>query len=173
MLPRLRLSLAAVLAVGLFAARAVAEEKKDGPPEFPREDVEFFENHVRPLLVTRCIDCHGPDKQEGKLRLDSREAVLAGGENGPAIVPGDPDASLLIAAGHHKDEPAQMPPQGEHGDDTLASLTRWVKLNAPWPTRNATLKPIVAIPEFHITSESRDFWSLRPVVEPPLPAVQR
>jgi Protein of unknown function (DUF1553)/Protein of unknown function (DUF1549)/Planctomycete cytochrome C len=157
----------------LAAVITRAEEKKDAAPEFPREDVEFFENYVRPLFVTRCIDCHGPDKQEAKLRLDSREAVLAGGENGPAIVPGDPDHSLLIAAVHYKDDRVQMPPKGKLDEDKLAALTRWVKLNAPWPTRNATLKPIVAIPEFHITPESRDFWSLKPVVQPPLPSVQR
>ena len=172
--------LVALAAVALFAvvvrfsyAQDKVQEKKDAPPEFSREDVEFFENHVRPLFVTKCIDCHGPDKQEGKLRLDSREAVLAGGENGPAIVPGDPEHSLLIAAVHYKDDRAQMPPKGKLDDDKLAALTKWVKLNAPWPTRNATLRPIVAIPEFKITPESRDFWSLKPVVEPPLPEVQR
>jgi hypothetical protein len=151
----------------------LAEDKKDAPPEFSREDVEFFENHVRPLFVTRCIDCHGPDKQEARLRLDTREAVLAGGENGPAIVPGDPEHSLLIAAVHFKDDRAQMPPKGKLDDDKLAALTKWVKLNAPWPTRNATLRPIVAIPEFKITAESRDFWSLKSVAEPPLPDVRR
>jgi cytochrome c553 len=168
-----RLPIAATLVLAVLIVSASAEEKQDAPPEFPREDVEFFENSVRPLFVTKCIDCHGPDKQEGKLRLDSREAVLAGGENGPAIVPGDPEHSLLIAAVHYKDDRAQMPPKGKLDDDKLAALTRWVKLNAPWPTRNATLKPILAIPEFKITPESRDFWSLKRVVEPPLPVVQR
>jgi len=168
-----RISLVAVLALGLLIVRASAQEKKDAQPEFPREDVEFFENYVRPLLVTRCIDCHGPDKQEAKLRLDSREALLAGGENGPAIVPGDPEQSLLIAAVHYKDDRAQMPPKRKLDDDKLEALTRWVTLNAPWPTRNSTLKPILAIPEFKITPESRDFWSLKPVVDPPLPAVNR
>jgi mono/diheme cytochrome c family protein len=168
-----RLPLAVALGLGLLIVPARGEEKKDAPPEFPREDVEYFENHVRPLLVTKCIDCHGSDKQEGKLRLDSREAVLAGGENGPAILPGDPEHSLLIAAVHYKDDRAQMPPKGKLDDDKLAALTRWVKLNAPWPTRNAELKPILAIPEFKITPESRDFWSLKPVVEPPMPVVKR
>ena len=65
------------------------------------EDVQFFETHVRPLLIEHCQRCHGPKKQEAGLRLDSRQAVLTGGDNGPAIVPGKPDESLLIGAVRH------------------------------------------------------------------------
>src|SRR5215210_7053407 len=61
-------------------------------------DLEFFEKQVRPLLVASCTECHGDEKQSNDLRLDSREAILKGGERGPAIVPGKPDTSVLIQA---------------------------------------------------------------------------
>src|SRR6516225_6934294 len=57
---------------------------------FPPEAVEFFETRVRPVLAESCVKCHGEKKQSSELRLDSRQAVLAGGANGPALVPGQP-----------------------------------------------------------------------------------
>src|SRR5690349_3744526 len=59
------------------------------------EGIEFFEKKIRPLLVERCHECHGPQKQRGGLRLDSRSAVLKGGDNGPALVPGEPGNSRI------------------------------------------------------------------------------
>src|SRR3954464_7506933 len=66
------------------------------------DDVEFFEKRVRPVLATNCYSCHGPDKQFGSLRLDSRERVLSGGKSGPAAIPGKPNESLLIKAVRHQ-----------------------------------------------------------------------
>src|SRR5687767_12049197 len=60
------------------------------------EDTQFFESKIRPILVENCHRCHGDKKQNGKLRLDSLAAMLAGGESGPAITPGKPKESLLI-----------------------------------------------------------------------------
>ena len=71
----------------------------------------FFELKVRPVLAGTCVKCHGPVKSSGGLRLDSREAMLKGGESGPAVVPGDPGASLLIRAIGHADESLEMPPE--------------------------------------------------------------
>src|SRR5689334_18962173 len=78
------------------------------PPCAPAADArplpaqaEFFEKSVRPVLATHCLECHGARKQKGGLRLDSRAAVLAGGDSGPAIVPGKPEKSLLITAVHY------------------------------------------------------------------------
>src|SRR5581483_4658346 len=65
---------------------------------------DFFEKSVRPVLATHCFECHGQAKQKAGLRLDSRAAILAGGETGPAIVPGKPQESLLVKAIHYKDE---------------------------------------------------------------------
>src|SRR5262249_46604595 len=73
------------------------------------ESVAFFEKEVRPVLAQKCQKCHGPKKQESGLRLDSRAALLQGGERGPAIVPGKPDQSNLIAAIRQQGD-LKMPP---------------------------------------------------------------
>src|SRR4051794_32718254 len=69
----------------------------------------FFEKEVRPLLAARCVSCHGEPKVKGGLRLTSREAILRGGDNGPAVVAGNPEESLLVQAVRYQDEP-RMPP---------------------------------------------------------------
>ncbi len=70
---------------------------------------------MRPVFATNCYKCHGPDKQNGELRLDSRAAILTGGESGPAIVPGKPDESLLIRAVSYLSDGPQMPPKEKGG----------------------------------------------------------
>ena len=90
---------------------------------------EFFETKVRPVIFDRCLDCHGREKSKGGLRLDSREAVLKGGESGPVVLPGKPDASPLIAAIRY-DGDVQMPPKGKLKDEEIAALTEWVKRGA-------------------------------------------
>src|SRR5262249_62000231 len=89
---------------------ALAGETK--PKEAALDDasrIEFFEKSVRPVLATRCQSCHGATKQKGGLRLDSRSAALAGGNTGPAVVPGDAGASLLIQAVNYGED-VRMPP---------------------------------------------------------------
>ena len=68
------------------------------------EQIDFFEKHVRPLLVNRCQKCHGPEKQWATLRLDSREGLLVGGESGPSIVPGRPEESEILRRIRHSDD---------------------------------------------------------------------
>ena len=97
------------------------------------EAARFFETEVRPLLVSRCYECHGPDsKGEGGLRLDSRAAALMGGDSGPAIVPGSPDESLLIDAVRYGDV-FKMPPKSKLPDDEINRLVAWVRQGAAWP----------------------------------------
>ena len=76
-----------------------------------RQELQFFEQHVRPLLATHCFECHGSKKQFSELRVDSRDGLLRGGENGPALVPGKPEESLLIEAVRR--ESLEMPPEEE------------------------------------------------------------
>ena len=78
---------------------AITQVTLDGVMQSPGgpEATQFFEARIRPILAANCYDCH-TEEQLGGLRLDSREAMLKGGTRGPAIVPGDPDHSLLIAA---------------------------------------------------------------------------
>jgi hypothetical protein len=93
--------------------------------------VEFFEKNVRPILSARCQSCHGPNKQKGGLRLDTRAAVLNGGATGPAIVPGNPKESLLVDAINYGDT-HQMPPKSKLPPAEIATLTEWVQRGAPW-----------------------------------------
>src|SRR5689334_10675719 len=86
------------------------------------EQATFFETKVRPVLVARCYECHGPESDaEGKLRVDSLSALLTGGTLGPAVKPGDPKGSLLISAINHG-EFVQMPPKSKLPPNEIADL---------------------------------------------------
>ncbi|MBS0204162.1 MAG: PSD1 domain-containing protein [Planctomycetes bacterium] len=99
------------------------------------EQVRHFETAVRPLLIEHCLKCHGAEKQWGSLRLDSRAALLKGGDTGPAIVPGQPEDSLLIRAIRHVDADLKMPPAPKErlSDRQIAEIVQWVKQGAPYP----------------------------------------
>ena len=100
--------------------------------------ITFFENEVRPLLVEKCQKCHGPRKQESGLRLDSRQALLKGGERGPAVVPGKTEQSILIAAVRQSGD-LKMPPGGRLSDAQIAVLNRWVADGAAWPDEKSAV----------------------------------
>jgi len=129
-------------------------------------DDEFFEKHVRPVLVERCLSCHGPEKPKGGLRLDTRAAALAGGDGGPAVVPGKPKESRLIAAVRHADDDLKMPPAGKLPAGEVAALEAWVARGAPWP---ATLQ--LAAPNA-IAKAASTHWAFRRVTRPPLPQIR-
>jgi mono/diheme cytochrome c family protein len=132
---------------------------------------EFFEKHVRPLLVTNCFKCHGAEKQKGGLRLDSRAALLEGGDSGPAMIAGKPDDSLLIRVVRYTGT-TRMPPKGKLAAEQVNALTAWVKMGAPWPETVAAVRPPAPTAGLNITAKERAFWSFQPVREPPLPAVK-
>ena len=115
----------------LFAVITVGTDWSLGS-DTPADQVEFFEKQVRPVLVESCGKCHGVDKQSGGLRLDSRAALLEGGENGPAVVVGQPDQSLLIQVVRQTHNDIKMPPKGKLTDAQAETLEDWVKLGAPW-----------------------------------------
>jgi len=100
---------------------------------------DFFENKIRPILADNCYKCHSTyaEKIKGGLLLDSREALLKGGDTGKAVVPGNPDASLLIKAVRYNDPDLQMPKNKKLADDQIADLVAWVKMGVPDP-RSAT-----------------------------------
>jgi hypothetical protein len=133
--------------------------------------LELFEKKIRPLLVEHCYECHaaGAKKLGGKLLLDHRAGVLNGGETGPAIVPGKPEKSLLIAAVKYSDDVAHMPPSGKLPAAAIADLEAWIKLGAPDPREApATLTPAADSWET-ILATRRVWWSLQPVQKPPVP----
>ena len=94
------------LAQGPTASSPIAGAPPADAGKLDPAAVKFFETKVRPLLAEHCFQCHGPEKQRAGLRLDSREAMLKGGDSGPAVVPGQPDKSLLVEAINHGDESA-------------------------------------------------------------------
>ncbi len=137
------------------------------PNQSSAEQLQFFENDVRPLLAKKCVGCHGPEEQEGGLRLDSLTGFLRGGDSGAAFVPRNPDESRLIRAIHYDDDILQMPPDGRLADEQIQTLVRWVKIGAPWP-KDQALRP-VAETNFEITAKDREFWSFQPIRRSNLP----
>jgi cytochrome c553 len=131
----------------------------------PGTPAEHFELNVRPLLATKCYSCH-TDAKSGGLQLDTREHLLAGGNSGPAIKPGDPEGSLLIQALRHTHPRLKMPPGAKLQDEQIAAVAAWIKAGAVWPAGAAKA------PKYVITSEQRSFWSFRPLVEPVAPRVK-
>ena len=124
----LGVAVAVVLVVSLFASP---------PPAAAQSPEEFFETRVRPVLAEHCYSCHGP-LARGELRVDSREALLEGGVSGPAIVPGDPDVSLLIRSVRHEIEGQEMPQSGDPlGAQQIDGLAEWIAMGAPWPVAAA------------------------------------
>ena len=138
--------------------------------EATREQIQFFESKVRPLLASHCYQCHGPEKQKGKLRLDSRSTLVAGGESGPAIVENDPAASLLIQAINYQS--LEMPPSGKLKDGEIEILTRWVAMGAPWTPGEMVRSKVEQNDKDNISEEDRQFWSFQPIVRPPVPTVE-
>jgi mono/diheme cytochrome c family protein len=128
----------------------------------------FFEEKVRPILESHCYSCHGPTKQKAGLRVDSRTAMIRGGDSGPILEPGDPGASRLIEVIRY-DGDTQMPPRRKLDDAEIAVLTRWVKQGAEWPDLTAATPEPSPPPTRVITAEDRAFWAFRPVrdVSPP------
>jgi len=137
---------------------------------FKPDDLAFFENRIRPLLVKHCYECHSAEAKElqGELLLDSRPTTRRGGAKGPAVVPGNLDRSLLIEAVRYKNEAMQMPPDGKLTAAEIADLEQWVKIGAPDPRATATKSAGKLID----VAAARQFWSLRPIANPPIPAVK-
>src|SRR4051794_20887969 len=134
-------------------------------------DLEFFEREVRPVLVAKCVGCHGPKKQSGDLRLDSRAAALAGGKAGPAVVPGKPDESILVEAINYGDL-VQMPPKTKLPAKEIAALTKWVERGAAWPGEaKKPDAPKSAVRPFDLAERSKH-WSFQPIRRGEPPAVK-
>jgi len=97
----------------LLSLGSVLDARQDAARPPDTAGLEFFEQKIRPVLVEKCYSCHSAaaEKLKGNLHLDTREGTLKGGDLGPAIVPGDPDRSLLIKAIRFTDEDLQMPPK--------------------------------------------------------------
>ena len=165
-----RLSLAIMLIVGLPRGTSAGDV-----PSFTSDQIRFFETQVRPVLVENCTGCHGASKVKAGLRLDSRAAILTGGDSGEAIVAGDPEQSLLVEAIRY--EGLEMPPKGKLPARQVEALTRWVQMGAPWPTEAAPVAAVAGVepasnirkPGYAVTDADRAHWSFRPLQTPAVP----
>ena len=123
------------------------------------DDIDF-ERDIYPILKESCLDCHGPDEQESGFRVDSRVALLLGGDYGePSVVPGNLEKSVLISAVSYEDSDLEMPPDEKLSDKKIELLKQWVKEGAVWPGQ-MTAK---------IERKKSDHWSFQPVVRSEVP----
>ena len=136
-------------------------------PVWSQSKEDFFETKIRPILATECFSCH-TDSQLGGLRLDSREAMLQGGKSGPAIVPGDPEKSLLLAAVRQTGT-LKMPKGGKLTPDQIEAIAQWIRTGAVWP---ATVNTRVPANGDLIDPARRAFWSFQPLHPAPAPTVK-
>ena len=163
----------------LFAKQSLADEAADHT---------FFEARVRPLLVAKCLECHGSDKPKAGLRLDSRESLLKGGESGPAVVVvpsdgpadpsqtnpqtvGKPEESLLIDVISYRNT-VQMPPKAKLSPAEIATLTEWVRRGVPWPNSKGSVPQPATTVQPGFSDEQTSFWAFQPVGHPIPPNVR-
>jgi hypothetical protein len=157
--------------VALLALASALRAADAAAPALSSSDMQFFESKIRPVLADRCYKCHSrdSDKVRGGLMLDSREALLHGGNTGPAIVPGKPNESLLISAINYKDDDLQMPPKGDKlTPQQIADLTEWVRRGAPDPRTLVTKGSSAAY-----GGVGKAHWAFQPVTKPALPEVSQ
>jgi mono/diheme cytochrome c family protein len=150
----------------VLAAAALPQEAAPSP-----EQRAWFETAVRPLLAERCHGCHGPTRQKSGLRLDHRSFALRGGARGPALVPGDPGASRMIAAIGYGDSDLQMPPKSKLADAEIETLTEWVRRGAYWPDEPAPAAAAADAKTFDLDGRRAAHWAWQPVQRPEIPDV--
>ena len=166
MKPLLRILLAHAIACGVAI-----------PAGAQQADTEFFESKIRPLLATQCYACHTRSKLGG-LRVDSRAALLEGGEHGPAIVAGDAEASLLILAVRQTDPSLAMPKSADKlSDAQIADLVQWIDRDAPWPVAVDVADAAAGAQHddtgiedgYIISDQQRAWWAFQPLGRPTAP----
>ena len=151
----------AVLALtGLLALQACAVGE-----ETSREQVDFFENSIRPLLVDHCYDCHSVEsgEAEAELLVDSKAAIRRGGVRGAAVVPGKPAQSLLMRAINYTDSKLQMPPDGKLKPAEIQLLERWIAIGAPDP-RQESGSGVPAKSASPLERDPKSHWAFNPPV---------
>jgi hypothetical protein len=148
----MRRILVCLLILGSGAAAAPGQSASADPES-------FFELTIRPVLAGTCFKCHGEKKTSGGLRVDSRGALLKGGDSGPAVVPGDPSRSLLIAVLRHSAGDIKMPPGRKLAEAALADFETWIRQGAVWPV--TVSKEPAAARKVH--------WAFQPVRKAPPP----
>ena len=165
---RLGVAMAALAGVGTLPTTTWAAATVPAPT---REQVDFFESKIRPILSEHCYQCHSVEsgKSKGSLLLDSRAALRKGGGTGPTLVEGEVEKSLLIQAVRYADEDLQMPPAdagGKLAPEKIAALEQWVRMGAPDPrVTDVTSSALNMV-------KARGHWAFQPLSKaapPPVP----
>jgi len=166
------------LSIGAIGAGIAGATSGSAAPDASVPDaawVEFFENRIRPVLAEHCYRCHSAEaeKLEGGLQVDHRDHLLAGGEAGPAIRPGDAAGSRLLEAIRYGNPDLQMPPKDRLAESVVADFERWIAAGAPWPDEPVPDRHGEAEEEsFDLEGRRAEHWSWRPVKKPAPPAVE-
>lgn len=155
--------MAAVLLLGVAGRLPAAGSEKPSAAE-----IEHFEKRIRPLLHEHCYACHSgeADVLQGGLRVDGGAHLLSGGDSGAAVVPGEPDESLLIQSVRYQGDGYDMPPEGKLPDEAIALLVDWVQRGAVFPGQDAAAPAPRATIDW---DEGRRFWAFQPLARPSLP----
>ena len=159
----------------LLATLTAAVHTVWGAPPVPSPGpaaTEFFEARVRPVLVAHCYTCHSADtKPAGGLRVDDRNGLLAGGNSGAAVIPGDPEASVLLQRVSHANPKRRMPKEGEPlTQEQIADLTHWIRDGAAWPA--VKVSPSLGRPKEWYEPLRKEHWGWQPLKEPQIPTVR-
>ncbi len=164
------LTLASVVLVGSVLRAGQTLAPASAAPQ--AHDANLFETKIRPLLAANCFACHGESAMSG-LRVDSREALLRGGETGPAIVPGDPEKSTLLKAVRHAEGFPRMPRgRAKLAAADIDAIAEWIRAGAAWPSTDDAVPTPAVSHERVITPEQRAFWAFQPIRQPAVPAVK-
>jgi hypothetical protein len=140
--------------------------------EVSPEQVAFFEKKIRPVLAEHCYSCHSAEskKLKANLYLDTLDGVMKGGESGPAVIPGNPEKSLLNQAVRYHDPDMAMPPKQKLDDRVIADFEQWVRLGAPWP-KQAGEQAGAPQKTWNWTELRQKHWAFQPMAHPAPPPV--
>lgn len=153
----------ALLAIPFAAVPLAADEPT-------HEQLAFFEESVRPLLVKHCYECHSTEaeKVKGGLLLDTKEGWMAGGDSGEAILPGKPDESLVLETVRYDNPDLQMPPKYRLSEEEVSILTEWIAMGAPDPRSGEKITKVSSID----WEKGKAHWAFQPVANPQPPVVR-
>ena len=168
------------------AKDAKGKEAASEPSMASADQIKFFETKIRPVLANECFSCHSSSgRSKGELSLDSLDGFLSGGASGPALIPGDPQASAFIEAIRYDDPGFSMPPKNKLKPEEIADLEAWVRMGAPWPDELPPEMIEMAPGAMESASDDvdeeaslnrdidieagKEFWSFRPVERPDVP----
>lgn len=166
--PRMNQSFITICIFSVLASQAFADSKDAA------RGAQFFETAIRPLLVEHCYECHSEASgmRKGGLLLDRESGWLKGGDTENAVVPGEPDSSLLMKAIRYSDSKLQMPPDYQLEPSAIAAIERWVRLGAPGPVDDMGQTEFSRLgDQTYLFGKAKDHWAFHAIADPIPPEV--